>query len=273
MSRTFAVTTSEFRIASRNRWVAISILMMATFALVLSAAGSSPTGNLGADKLSVTVASLTSLAVYLVPLVALLMSFDAIAGEAERGTLPLVLSYPVSRSEILAGKMLAHLSILALALVVGYGIAAAAALMYDAESIRGLTALIRLFWTSLLLGAVFLGIGYATSAVMRRPGAAAGAAIAIWLIIIVLFDLALLAAVVADNGGVFTRSIFPWLLVANPADAFRLYNLSASEATAAAGGIAGAANGIPPMLALASLATWSVLAFVLAAAAFRRVTP
>jgi hypothetical protein len=55
-----------------------------------------PHRALGVDRLSVTVASLTSLAVYLVPLVALLMSFDAIAGEVERGTLPLVLTYPVS---------------------------------------------------------------------------------------------------------------------------------------------------------------------------------
>jgi hypothetical protein len=53
---------------------------------------------------------------YLVPLV-LLMSFDAIAG-AERGRLPWY-SHPVSRH----GKMLAH-QILALVLVVGYGIAA-----------------------------------------------------------------------------------------------------------------------------------------------------
>ena len=37
------------------------------------------TGGLGVDRLSVTVASLTSLSVYLIPLLALLMSFDAIA--------------------------------------------------------------------------------------------------------------------------------------------------------------------------------------------------
>lgn len=273
MSRTIAVTASELQIASRNRWVAISIVMMALFALVLSAAGSAPTGHLGADKLSITVASLTSLAVYLVPLMALLMSFDAIAGEIERGTLPLALAYPVSRTQILAGKMLAHLGILGLAVVVGYAIAAAAAFALDEQAARGLPALWRLLWTSLLLGAAFLGIGYAISALTRRPASAAGAAIALWLVMIVLYDLALLAAVVADSGGTFTRSIFSWMLVANPADAFRLYNLSASEATAAAAGIAGAAHAIPPALALASLAAWPIAAFVLAVGAFRRLTP
>ncbi|MCB1527152.1 MAG: ABC transporter permease [Hyphomicrobiaceae bacterium] len=273
MSGTLAVTSTEFQIAARNRWVTISVVMMALFALVLSAAGSAPTGHLGADKLSITVASLTSLAVYLVPLVALLMSFDAIAGEIERGTLPLALAYPVSRSEILAGKLLAHLAILGIAVTVGYAIAAAVAFVLDSQAARGLPALFRLLWTSLLLGSTFLGIGYAISAVARRPGTAAGAAIALWLVMIVLFDLALLAAIVVDSGGTFTRTVFPWLLVANPADAFRLYNLSASEATAAAGGIAGAANSIPPAMALASLIMWPIVAFILANIAFRRVTP
>lgn len=273
MSRILAAAGTEARIALRNRWVAIAVLMMALFALVLSAAGSAPTGVLGADKLSVIVASLTSLAVYLVPLIALLMSFDAVAGELERGTLPLVLTYPVARAELLLGKLVAHLGVLALAVAVGYAIAAAAALWVDPRAGAGIPALVRLFWTSLLLGATFLGIGYALSAFARRPGAAAGLAIGLWLVLIVLYDLGLLAAVVADGGGTFTTRVFPWLLLGNPADAFRLYNLAASEATAAAAGIAGAANTLPPLYALTSLLAWPVAALLIAVATFRRVTP
>ena len=240
---------------------------------MLSAAGSAPTGQLGADKLSVTVASLTSLAVYLVPLVALLMAFDAVAGEVERGTLPLLLTYPVSRAEILAGKFVAHLGILGLALAVGYGLAGIAALWFDPEATRGIPALLRLFWTSLLLGATFLGVGYAISALAARPGAAAGLAIGLWLILIVLYDLGLLAAIVADRGGAFTTRVFPWLILANPADAFRLYNLSASEATAAAAGIGGAAAKVPGVYALASAILWPLAAFLMSIAAFRRLIP
>lgn len=273
MNAAYAIATAEFRIAFRNRWVAIAVVMMALFSMVLSAVGSAPTGTLGADRLSVVVASLTSLAVYLVPLVALLMAFDAVAGEVERGTLPLVLTYPLSRAGILAGKFAAHLGILAVAVAVGYGIAAAAAIWTDPRAVAGIPALVRLFWTSLLLGATFLGIGYALSALARRPGAAAGLAIGLWLALIVLYDLGLLVAVVADNGGFFTTDVFPWLLLANPADAFRLFNLAASDATAAAAGIGGAANTIPSERALASLVLWPALAFLLAHAAFRRVIP
>ncbi|REC53930.1 ABC transporter permease [Rhodosalinus sediminis] len=273
MTAALGLAGCEFRIALRNRWVAIVIAMMALFALVLAAAGSAPTGALGADRLSVTVASLTSLAVYLVPLVALLMSFDAIAGEVERGTLPLLLTYPVSRGRVLLGKAAAHLATLAIAFAVGYGLAAGAAFAVDAEAARGLPALWRLFWSSLLLGAGFLGIGYALAAVARRPGAAAGLAIGLWLVAIVLYDLGLLAAVVADGGGAFTTDVFPWLLLANPADAFRLFNLASSEATAAAAGVGGAAAAIPAWQALLSITLWPLAAFALALQAFRKVTP
>jgi Cu-processing system permease protein len=189
MRRILAAASAEFRIARRNRWVTIAVVMMALFATVLSAAGSAPTGQLGADKLSVTVASLTSLAVYLVPLVALLMAFDAIAGEIERSTLSLILTYPISRAEILLGKFVAHMGILALAVTVGYAISAAAAFWMDPRAAQGIGAMVRLLWTSLLLGATFLGIGYAISAFARRPGAAAGMVIGLWLASLLLWPL------------------------------------------------------------------------------------
>lgn len=273
MNRILASGQTEFVIALRNRWITISVVMMVLFSLVLSAAGSAPTGALGVDKLSVTVASLTSLAVYLVPLVALLMSFDAIAGEIERGTLSLVLTYPVARGELLLGKFVAHLAILAIAVAAGYGIAALAAIVTDPDAFRGLPALVRLFWSSILLGATFLGIGYGISAFSRRPGAAAGLVIGLWLVLIVLYDLGLLAAIVADDGGAFTTRYFPWLLIGNPADAFRIYNLAVSDATAAATGLTGAANSIPAVHALISILVWPVIATAIAWLSFRRITP
>jgi Cu-processing system permease protein len=61
--------------------------------------------------------------------------------------------------------------------------------------------------------------------------------------------------------------------LANPADAFRLYNLAASEATAAASGLGGAAQTIPAAHALISVLLWPIAAFGLAVAALRKVTP
>jgi len=273
MTRIFSTAMTEFRIALRNRWVAIALALMAVFSLVLALAGSAPTGGLGVDRLSITVASLTSLSVYLIPLLALLMGFDAVAGEAERGTLPLLLAYPIAREEVLLGKLAAHLTILALAVLLGHGLAAGVSILSDAGALAGLPALWRLSWSSVLLGATFLGTGYALSALSRRPSGAAGLAIGLWLGLVVLYDLALLSAIVADNGGWFTTKALPAALLANPADAFRLFNLTASGAAAAASGVGGAAEVIPLWQSLASVLLWPFAALALATAAFRKVTP
>lgn len=272
-SRILAVAAAEATIQRRNRWILIATAILTLFALVLSVAGSAPTGTLGVDMLTVSVASMTTLAVYLVPLIGLLMSADAVAGEAERGALGLILSYPVARGEMLLGKALAHLGALALACLVGFGSAGVLAAAMGGTSPESLIALARLIATAVLLGCVFLGLGYGLSAVAGSPTAAAGLSAALWLVLVVLYDLGLLAALVLDEGGTFTQSVFPWVLTANPADAFRLWNLAGSENVAIAGGMAGAAQSLPAWAAPLSLILWPVLAFTLATRLFGKVEP
>lgn len=121
------IAAKEFRDGLRNRWVAGATILLAALAFVLTIVGSSPTGMLDVKPLTVTVVSISSLTIFLVPLIALLLGYDAIVGEAERGCLLLMLTYPVSRAELLLGKFLGHASILAFATIVGYGGAGLAA--------------------------------------------------------------------------------------------------------------------------------------------------
>ncbi|MFV0333130.1 MAG: ABC transporter permease [Tropicimonas sp.] len=279
--RILAIARVEMTIVRRNRWLFMATLIMVLFALALSFAGSAPTGSLGVDRLTVSVASMTTLSVYLAPLLALMMSFDAIAGDVERGSLALLLSYPAGRGEILLGKYLAHLAALAIALVIGFGLAGAAATVGGGtgggtgggagpESMR---ALARLIGSSILLGAVFLAFGYMLSAASGSPTAAAGGAAALWLVFVVLYDLGLLGAVVLDGGGSFTTNFFPWIMVANPADAFRLWNVAGTDSVAVATGMTGVADSLPGWAAPLSVLTWLFIAFGLALAAFRRLEP
>jgi Cu-processing system permease protein len=267
-----SVARLELMVARRNMWVTTSVLLMALFTIVLTLAGGAPTGRLGVDPLVVATASITTLSVYLIPLIGLLLSFDAIVGEAERGTLALSLTYPLSRMQILLGKLLAHLAVLGFAVAVGLGLTAALTI-WQAGADVSFTPLIRLFFTSLALGAAFLGIGYMVSAMVRQTGAAAGLVIIIWLVCVVLYDLALLGALVADANGGFTRNLFPYLLVANPADAFRLINMPVDTLVGLTSGI-GAAAGVSGLAGqLTSLLLWPVLALFLASVAFYRIEP
>lgn len=271
--RILAISASEFTISMRNRWIVIATLLMAIFALTLTFAGSAPTGALGVDLLTVSVASMTTLSVYLVPLLALLMAFDGVAGEIERGGLALLLTYPVSRGEVLIGKLVAHTMALAVAVMFGFGSAGLAAWIVGGASAESAMALLTLGWSSILLGVTFLAIGYAASALARSSGAAAGLAIGIWILFVVIYDLALLGALVADKGGFFTQSIFPVALLVNPADAFRVFNLATSDGTAMVAGLAGSTNAISSVATLSSLLIWPLLAFLLARFALGRVEP
>jgi len=271
--RCLAIARAEMLILRRNWWLVMATGIMVLFALALTFAGSAPTGTLGVDMLTVSVSSMTTLAVYLAPLLALMMAFDTIAGERDRGTLGLLLTYPAGRGEILMGKFLAHLAALGIATTIGLGTAGVVAALSGGAGSDSVMALARLIVTATLLGAVFLVLGYGVSALAKSPAAAAGLAAGLWLVFVVLFDLGLLGAVVMDDGGVFTQQVFPWVMVANPADAFRVWNIAASDGVAMTSGLGGAAQMLPAWAAPLSLLLWPVLGFGLARAAFRRVEP
>lgn len=273
MTALLHITSLELIIARRNLWVATAVGLMVMFSIVLATAGSVSADSLKVDRLAVTVASLTTLSVYLVPLVALLLSFDAIAGERERGTLALLLCYPISRATLLVGKFLAHLLILALAIGAGFMAAGLLAAWQGGASSASIAALVRLFASAVVLGATFLGAGYLISAASRQASTAAGLVIGLWMVCVVLYDLALLGMLVTDDGGVFTRDIFPWLLVANPADAFRTFNLLDSGVKELASGLNGVQDATPRWVPLASLLAWPGLVLTLAWAELRRVEP
>lgn len=275
LNRILTVAGQEMRIGLRNRWIVLATLILAAFSLALALVGSAPAGTLGVDRMTVTVASLASLSVYLVPLIALLLAFDAVAGEIDRGTLLLIFSCPISRAEFLLGKGLGHLAVLTLSLVVGYGITAGLLMAMDAGSVAGLVDFARLIATSALLGLAFLAIGYVLSASVRQASTAAALAIVAWLILVVLYDLALLGALVSDPGGTFAADVFPIALLVNPADAFRLFNLAALGANDLVGGMAGVSDSLPfpPRAALAAMAAFTLVAFAGAVALVRRITP
>ena len=104
-------------------------------------------------------------------------------------------------------------------------------------------------------------------------GAAAGLAIGIWLVFVVIYDLALLGTLVADKGGTFTTHVFPFALAANPADAFRVFNLTMTESVALTSGIGGTGNGVPFWAVLGSMLLWPVLALALAHGLLKRIEP
>ncbi|MFA7305438.1 MAG: ABC transporter permease subunit [Hyphomicrobium sp.] len=273
MNNIVLIAWKEIQECLRNRWVVAMTLLLAALALSLTFLGSAPTGNVGTSALDIVIVSLSSLTIFVVPLVALLISHDAIVGEMERGTMLLLLSYPVSRLQVLLGKFVGHLSVLTFATVFGYGAAAIALLISGAEISSGSwVAFANMILTSILLGAVFIAIGYLISALVRERATAAGIAIGIWLLLVVLFDMALLGALAVDQGRTISSAALSSMLLFNPTDVYRLFNLAGAENVSVLTNMSGVANqaGLSPLVLLATLVVWVLVPLTLAGLSFSR---
>ncbi len=262
----------ELRGGLRNRWVFASILLLATLSLVLSLLGSAPGGEVKGSVLSVTVASLASLSVYLLPLIALMLSYNALVGEMERGTMLLLLTYPVARWQVVLGKFLGHTAILAIAVLAGYGGSGIVISLLGGGDAEGWRAFLAMMASSALLGTVFIGLGYLLSALASEESMAAGLAIGLWVFLVVIYDLALLGGLVADRGGFIGEGLFSFLLVVNPTDAYRIFNLTALESVRLASGMAGMGvkSGLGAGITLAAMGLWAVVPVAVTVLLFQR---
>ena len=273
MTNILLIAWKEIQECLRNRWVVAMTLLLAALALSLTFLGSAPTGNVGTSALDVVIVSLSSLTIFVIPLVALLISHDAIVGEMERGTMLLLLSYPVSRLQVLLGKFLGHLAVLTFATAFGYGAAAIALIVSGAEIGGGSwAAFAGMILTSILLGAVFIAIGYLISALVRERATAAGISIGVWLLLVVLFDMAMLGALVVDQGRTISSAAVSGMLLFNPTDVYRLFNLAGAENVSVLTNMSGIADqaSLSPAVLLATLVIWVLVPLTLAWLTFSR---
>jgi Cu-processing system permease protein len=220
------IAGKEFWDRIRNRWVLAVALVFTILALAIAYFGSAQQGSVGFRGVEVTIASLVSLVIYLVPLIALILGFDAIVGERERGSLDLLLSMPITRLELLLGKFAGLSAALSFSTIAGFGFAGV--VLASQLSLDGLFHYVGFMLSSILLGMSFLSLAVAVSVSAHDRTGASGLAIALWFFFVLVFDLLLLGLLVATGGelgGALGGQLFPYLLLLNPADIFRILNI------------------------------------------------
>lgn len=266
------IAAKEIRDGFRNRWIAATILLLSTVALSLYLLGSAPGGSVKASSLDITIVSLSSLSVYLIPLIALMLSYDALVGEFERGTMLLLLTYPLARWQVVIGKFAGHMAILLVALLIGYG-GTALIIMFSAESgAENWQAYSMMMASSWLLGGIFIALGYVISVFVRERATAAGAAIGVWLIAVVLYDLGLMSLLLNDEEQTISQNMFATLIVVNPTDAYRIFNLTGFDSVRQIAGMSdvGTSFAANPGVLLAVMVAWLLLPLLVTILHFRQ---
>lgn len=265
------IAGKEFWDRIRNRWVLAVSVVFTVLALVIAYFGSAQQGSVGFHSVEVTIASLVSLVIYLVPLIALVLGFDAIVGERERGSLDLLLAMPITRLELLLGKFLGLAAALSFSTVAGFG--CAGLVLASSMSVDALFHYFGFILSSILLGMSFLSLAVSLSVLAQDRTSASGIAIALWFFFVLVFDLILLGVLVATGGelGVMGGNLFPYLLFLNPADVFRILNIFTLEEVRT---LYGLATVFPdhlsnPWLLASVMVGWIVLPLSFAAWRFR----
>jgi ABC-type transport system involved in multi-copper enzyme maturation permease subunit len=119
----YTIAKKEFMDNIRNKWIiAISIIFIILTLVSAYLAGAQTGGEEIFGGMEDTVVTLLGISALLIPLIAILLGFSTIAGEAETGALFVVLSYPVRRIEVLLGKFLGLGTVLAVTPLFGFGL-------------------------------------------------------------------------------------------------------------------------------------------------------
>lgn len=266
-----AIARKEFRDRLRSRWVLAVAVVLAVFALVIAYFGAAQQGAVGFKGIELTIASLTSLVIYLVPLIALILGYDAVIGERERGSLDLLLSLPLTKLELLLGKYLGLAAALAFSTVAGFGLVGVV-LSYGI-GLTGLLDYAGFILSTLLMGLAFLSFALLLSVLATSKVVASGAAIALWFFYVLVYDLILLGMLVVTEGQ-YVGGLFPILLLLNPADIFRILNIFSLEEVKSLYGLATVfpATLASPWLLGGAMLFWILAPLALAYFRFRKLS-
>ncbi len=216
-----AIAHKEVSDKLKSKWVIVIGAGFALFTVVISYFGGAPAGIAGFRALDATVASLTSLVTYFIPILALTLGNGIVADEKEKGTLEIFLASPISVGEFILGKFSGLVIALVLSIVAGLGMAGAILLIRTGVEATG-TFLVFIV-NSVILGIIFLSISFLISILFYERTKVIALTIFLWLIFTILYDLGLIGLLIITKGGIGTH-LFSMLLIFNPVDVYRILN-------------------------------------------------
>jgi Cu-processing system permease protein len=222
-----AITTiarQELIINIRNRWTLIFAVAFSVLVLAISYFGLVTAGAIGFQGFARTSASLLNLVLYIVPLVALTMG--TLSFTSEKSLNEMLFAQPVTRAEILLGKLAGLFASIFTATLIGFGVGG---MIIAAKA--GTDGALRypLFVAfALLLALVFLSLSALIAALCRRQTKAFGVALFIWFFYVLFYDLLVIGATFLMKERVANKFIFASLF-GNPVDIVRVATLIALD--------------------------------------------
>lgn len=257
------IAKKEFMDNLRNKW----IIVLTFIFILLTLAMSFVQGGGGMSSAQITVIGILTIASMLVPIIAIMLGYNTITGEAESGSLLVVLSNPIDRFEVLIGKFVGLGSVLSTSIILGFGIAGIVIMAEDTSSVASYLIFMAL---TIMLGLIYLSLSMCFSAVLKRTVASLGAGIGLFFWGMIIGTI--LIGIYLGTGGSFEEmmSNMPdWIVTAmvliSPGDMYQTSVMLGFDMTSL--GASGFSFSIPSYITMARLmiiyAVWIIVPLVI----------
>jgi ABC-type transport system involved in multi-copper enzyme maturation permease subunit len=218
ITNVITIAKKEFMDNLRNSWIMILTVLFVILTLVISFVSGG--GSLG--DIEITVVGLLAIASLLIPIIAIMLGYNTISGEAESGALLVVQSYPVSREEVYFGKFLGLGSVLAVSVLLGFGISG----IVISASVGGTnpSGFLMFIFLTILLGLIYLSLSICFSAILKRRTTSlyAGVGLFFWSMIVGSVIIGIHLGTGGSFAGLTTGGLPDWLwsstMVLSPMD-------------------------------------------------------
>ncbi|MEE9224475.1 MAG: ABC transporter permease subunit [Thermoplasmata archaeon] len=258
------VVKKEFIDSVRNKWIIAVTIVFVSLALLVSYFGSAmQLGETGFQGFLVTIVLIMAISMFLVTMIALMLGYGAIATERERGSLDLLLTMPITRTEAVVSKFIGLATVLFVSIFVGFGLAGI--VIAAVAGAADFTKYLLFLGATFMVGLAFLSVAFLLSTVTRRRSTAMGGAVLLWFVFIFIYDIVLVGVYVGTGGDLFTRgSTFPdWYYAAELFSPSATYSMVTSLILGGSGFeiLPGFVNGFS---AVGSLLAWIFIPLVIA---------
>lgn len=223
----WTLAQKELRDALHNRWFVLYTLAFTALALAFSYLALAGAGMVGFAGFGRTAASLINLVLLIVPLMALTIGAQSLAGEQEHNTLAYLLAQPISRADIFIGKYVGLLLSLLAALTLGFGISGLVMALNGTGAAEPM-AYVLLVVLAFLLSLTMLSVGFLISTLSKRTGVAVGIGLFLWLCFVFFGDLGMMGTAITLRMPIDT--LF-WVSLINPLQLFKMAAILNIQAT------------------------------------------
>ncbi len=164
----------------------------------------------GAQSTIELVLALQTSAGFLVPIIALVVGYKAIAGERESGSLKFLLGLPHTRRDVVVGKILGRSAVVAVSILIGFGVGFVGLLAF----VGSVSIVDYLLFTlvTILFGVVYVCLGVGVSSLTKSTSRAAIGAFGIILFFWFLWSTLVQVALYLVEGEFFMEEFPEWYI-------------------------------------------------------------